>query len=268
MSVSLSGMKRSGGGGGREYHRTPRWKPYQTVKPGASAALPHNHFVWFKVSWTCFVDYVMAPKTMKQSWEREYLFTISCALISEPCSGRELWTTAQSWNNKLTNKELTHHVPTLGSSAPDPQRKRPVCGLSLSTSWWGTLRVAMFFGSSCGRSTARRTCCSGWPAKTSRRKSTRAPLRTKRTPSTRTTFPYCRQKRYEGYTPPCLTRRFAGPSCCFRRLPSEKSFLAWIWLVFMTELTDAVLSGTFGFDLARPFYLEWTQRKKGVLAQF
>lgn len=115
MSVSLSGMKRrdGGGAGGREYHRTPRWKPYQTVK-----------------------------------------------------------------------------------LAPNPQWTRSGCGLSLSTSWWGTRQVAMFSGSSCGRSTARRTCCSGWPAKTSKRKSTRAPLRRKRAPSTRTTFPYCRQKRW------------------------------------------------------------------------
>ncbi len=45
MSVSLSGMKRrdGGGAGGREYHRTPRWKPYQTVKLGESAALTHTH---------------------------------------------------------------------------------------------------------------------------------------------------------------------------------------------------------------------------------
>jgi len=35
MSVSPSGMKRRDrNGGGREYHRIPRWKSYQTVKLG------------------------------------------------------------------------------------------------------------------------------------------------------------------------------------------------------------------------------------------
>lgn len=88
-------------------------------------------------------------------------------------------------------------LSTLPSSAPNPQWKRSSCGLSPSTSSWGTQRAEMFSGSSCARSTARRTCCSGWPVKTSNRKSTRASLRRKRAPSMKTTFPYYHQKRWD-----------------------------------------------------------------------
>lgn len=58
----------------------------------------------------------------------------------------------------------------------------------------------MFSGSSCGQSTARRTCCFGSPARTSNRRWTRAPLRRKLVPSMKTTFLFCHQKRYDCFS--------------------------------------------------------------------
>lgn len=62
--------------------------------------------------------------------------------------------------------------------------------------WCGLRKAVAFSGNSCAPNTARKTCCSGLPARNSRRRQTLQPSRRKPGSSTRTTSPFCHQKRY------------------------------------------------------------------------
>lgn len=102
-----------------------------------------------------------------------------------------------------------------------PRSRTPAPGPRRSKRWWRAQRAAAASGSSCGRSSARRTWCSGSPVRSWRRRPTRLWLRRKSVRYTRTSSPSSLQKRCgfdeEGRSQFCLTLcSRALPVCAFR----------------------------------------------------
>lgn len=91
----------------------------------------------------------------------------------------------------------------------EPHWRTPAPGRHRSKRWWRVRRVAAASGSSCRPSSARRTWCSGWPARSWTRRPTRLWLRRKSVKYTRTSSPSSLPRRWgfdeEGSTHFCLT---------------------------------------------------------------
>lgn len=77
--------------------------------------------------------------------------------------------------------------------------KRPAPGPRPLRRWWRARRGAAASGSSCGRSSARRTWCSGWPARSWRRKPIRPWSRRRFVKYTRISSPSFPRKRWAAH---------------------------------------------------------------------
>lgn len=115
---------------------------------------------------------------------------------------REPWTVKKGnegpqWDANSVLKEFINygllHPPPLVCG---PRWRTPAPGRRRSKRWWRARWVAAVSGSSCGRSSARRTWCSGLPVRSWRKRPTRLWLRRKSVRYTRTSSPSSLQKRW------------------------------------------------------------------------
>lgn len=166
---------------------------------------------------------------------------------------REPWTVKKGKQGSQQDAESIWDVPDELSNPGlwllllrvcGPHLRTPAPGRHRSKGWWRAQRVVAASGISCGPSSARRTWCSGLPARIWRRRPTRLWLRRRSVKYTRTSSPSSLRKRWgfdeERSTHFCLTfaalamQRNKPPMCDAPPLTSSRS----VWIrKFETWLT-------------------------------
>lgn len=163
----------------------------------------------------CFIVFLL-PVWLFGTRTRQYRGQQSSAGRREPLTvktgnDRAPWPFQDTFQHNVPSlREFNNNEPThpllFCLSVWSPLWKTLAPGRCHLKGWWRVQRVAAASGSSCGQSSARRTWCSGSPARTSKRRPTRLWWRRKSVKSTRTSSRSFPRKRWATE---------AGSACCY-----------------------------------------------------